>query len=285
MLVVLIVIAGVAAIKFHHHSSPAVASQTPKTSSTPAKANTADTAPAVSPHNAHGLQTIIDNWAAQHSFDATVVIQELNGQERGATQSADEPMTTASTYKIFVAYAILHQVEQGKYTMSTTTRTGQTVQNALQQMILNSDNTSAEALGFLVGWSTVNQLAAGVGAIHTDINNYNAAGQPLNGDKQSTATDLTLMITKLQNGKLLNTSNTQLLLGLMKTQHYRERVPAGVPSGIAVADKPGWLNDVENDAAIVYGPKSTYTIVVMTNGSTTQPLADLSKLVYDYLQA
>jgi beta-lactamase class A len=83
---------------------------------------------------------------------------------------------------------------------------------------------------------------------------------------------------------LLNTSNTDLLLRLMKTQQWRERIPAGVPSGIAVADKPGWLNDVQNDAAIVYGPKSTYTLVIMTNGASTSPLADLSRQIYTYLE-
>jgi beta-lactamase class A len=71
----------------------------------------------------------------------------------------------------------------------------------------------------------------------------------------------------------------------MKSQVWRERIPAGVPSGIAVADKPGWLDNVENDAAIVYGPKSTYTLVIMTTGNSTQPLADLSKQIYDYLQS
>lgn len=211
-------------------------------------------------------------------------MQELGGSLRTASRNPATAMVTASTYKLYVAYAALHEVEQGTYTMQTTTRTGQTVSAALNKMILQSDNTSAETLGFLVGWDKVNSLAASVGATHTDINNYNNAGVAANGDKHSTAADLTTMVAKLQQGTLLNTANTQLLLGLMKTQAWRERIPAGVPSGVAVADKPGWLANVQNDAAIVYGPKSTYTLVVMTNGNTTKPLADLSKLVYDYLQ-
>ncbi len=77
----------------------------------------------------------------------------------------------------------------------------------------------------------------------------------------------------------------------MESQKYRERIPGGVPGGVTVADKPGWLTvaegdgeNVQNDAAIVYGPKSTYILVITTTGSTTQPLADLSRQVYDYLQ-
>jgi beta-lactamase class A len=92
------------------------------------------------------------------------------------------------------------------------------------------------------------------------------------------------MLNKLQSGTLLGPTDTDMLLGLMKNQAYRERIPAGVPNGVVVADKPGWLPNVENDAAIVYGPKSTYILVVMTTGSTTQPLAYLSQVIYNQLQ-
>jgi beta-lactamase class A len=111
------------------------------------------------------------------------------------------------------------------------------------------------------------------------------------GDKHSTAQDLATILQKLYAGSLLNSSHSQLLLSLMKQQHYRERIPAGVPSGVAVADKPGWLGPADgesgytqNDAAIIYGPKSAYLLVITTTGSSTQPLASLSQQVYNYLE-
>ncbi len=279
LLAVVVVVALVGYAKFRpasHVTTPTVNVQ---------HAATVTPTPQPTAHVDTQLQQIVNTWAGQHSFDSSVMVQELNGDLRGASRNADTAMVTASTYKIYVAYAVLHEIEQGTYSLNTVTRTGQTVQNALQKMILQSDNTSAEALGFLVGWDRVDQLAAAVGATHTDINNYNSAGVAANGDKRSTANDLTLMVTKLQQGTLLSSADTKLLLGLMKTQVWRERIPAGVPSGIAVADKPGWLANVENDAAIVYGPKSTYTLIIMTNGSITSPLADLSKLIYNYLES
>lgn len=236
------------------------------------------------PHSDAGLQRIVDEWLAQNSFHAAVQVQELDGSGRMAQRGQATAMVTASTYKLYVAYAVLHQVEQGTLSMQAKTRTGQTVNQTLSRMIVYSDNTSAEALGALVGWQQVDSLAAAAGTQHTRINNYDRVGNPVNGSKQSTAADLGLILAKLHEGTLLNQSNTQWLLGLMKTQHYRERVPAGVPAGIAVADKPGWLGNVENDAAVVYGPKSTYVLVVMTDGSTPGPLADLSQKVYSYLE-
>jgi beta-lactamase class A len=281
VLIMALLVAGVGYYKFGY-------SQTSNTNTSPSVKKTTPRTPDIQTgavaHNDAQLQQIIDTWAAQQSFTSTVEVQELTGSLRTAERDPSAVMATASTYKIYVAYATLHLVEADKYSMSTITRTGQTISEALNKMILQSDNDSAEALGFLIGWDTVNSLAASAGAAHTNINNYDSAGNATNGNKQSTAADLTTMVTKLQQGTLLDASNTKLLLGLMKTQEWRERIPTGVPSGIAVADKPGWLSNVENDAAIVYGPKSTYTLVIMTNGSTTQPLADLSKLIYNYLQ-
>jgi beta-lactamase class A len=291
-LVLLAVIIGLAGYgKFHHHTTLAAT----KTGATTRPTQTDTVKPAAqataqpTAHVDAGLQQIVDNWAAGHSFKSSVVVQELDGSKRSAARGSDSQMTTASTYKIYVAYAVLHSVEQGTFGTNTVTRSGQTVQAALQKMILQSDNNSAEALGFLVGWDKINALAAAAGATHTDINNYNSAGVAVNGDKLSTVADLSLMMQKLQQGTLLNAADTSLLLGLMKTQVWRERVPAGVPKGVSVADKPGWLTgtggNVQNDAAIVYGAKSTYLLVIMTNGSATQPLADLSRTVYGYLQS
>jgi beta-lactamase class A len=278
------------AVAYHAgHNRPKPVTQ----ATNPAATKTVTPPPSKTPatHKDAQLQQLIDTWADQQNFHASVVATELTGAHRSASRDANTTMVTASTYKLFVAYATLHEVEQGTISLHTTTRTGQTVEAALQKMILQSDNTSAEALGFLIGWDKIDSLAASVGATHTDINNYDNAGNPTRGDKHSTAADLATIVTKLQQGTLLNTSDTQLLLRLMEKQVWRERIPAGVPSGVAVADKPGWLSPadgesgyVENDAAIVYGPKSTYLLVIMTDGGSTQPLVDLSSQIYQYLE-
>jgi beta-lactamase class A len=230
------------------------------------------------------LQQAVTTWASQQSFESSVYVEEVTGERRAAAHNEQTFMVTASTYKLFVAYAVLHQAELGQLSLSVRTRTGQSAQATLNKMILQSDNASGEALGFLVGWNTVDALAANAGATHTTLNNYDSSGNATNGDKRTTVTDLALLLSKLQQGSLLDPTDTQMLLGLLKNQAYRERIPAGVPNGIAVADKPGWLPNVENDAGIVYGPKSAYVLVVMTTASVPQPLANLSQIVYNQLE-
>lgn len=242
-------------------------------------------------HTDAALNQLIATWASHYSFSASVVVTELNGGGRTAAYHATDSVVPASTYKIYVAYAILHGIEQGKYTLNTTLDDGNTIQTDLNNMILESDNDEARSLGFFYGWKNINVLLQSQGITHTDLYNYIPPSTSPQGDKHTTANDLATILQKLYEGKLLNQQDTGLLLDLMKTQYYRERIPAGVPSGVTVADKPGWLSPadgengyVENDAAIVYGPKSTYILVITTTGSQTDPLADLSQQIYSYLE-
>ena len=87
---------------------------------------------------------------------------------------------------------------------------------------------------------------------------------------------------RLHEGELLGQREGDYLIELLKAQQWRERIPAGIPEGIEVANKPGWLYGYENDTAIVYGEQATYVIAVMSNNSSPERLADLSATVYAY---
>jgi len=257
----------------------------------PAPTTNPPTKPAL-PQTDVALQDILTTWASQHTYSTSVVVTELTGNTpKTTTYNSTQSIVPASTYKIYVAYAVLHAVEQGTYTLGTVTNDGNSIQTDLNNMILNSDNSAARTLGFMLGWKNINALLQTQGITHTDLYNYEPPSTQPVGDKHTTAADLATALQKLYNGALLNQDHTQLLIALMKQQHYRERIPAGVPSGVVVADKPGWLSpadgvdeNIQNDAAIVYGPKSTYILVITTNGTSTQPLADLSRQIYTYLE-
>lgn len=239
-----------------------------------------------------GLDDIITNWTHRQGFQTSAVVEELTGKKRAATINATESMVMASTFKLYVAYAVLHAIERGTYSLNTTTSDGNSIQTDLTNMIVNSDNDAARTLGFMIGWTNIDTLLRSINIKSTDLNNYVSNDTTPAGDKYSTAGDLGLLLDKLYDGTLLNKSHTQLLLGLMEQQEWRERIPAGVPGGVTVADKPGWLSPaddgedeyVQNDAAIVYGPRSTYILVIMTGGGDTGPLTSLSSQVYSYLE-
>lgn len=223
-------------------------------------------------------------WADAQPANYGIVVREINGQRREALYQPDRIMTTASTYKVFLAFAFLHGVEQGDTRYDQQLPIGYSAEACLDRLLLRSENDCAYDLGNTVGWDDIDLLLQNHEYAATRINNYDAAGSPTQGNKVSTARDEALLMERLANGSLLGSEYTNEIVERLKQQIWRERVPAGVPEGVVVADKPGWLDTVQNDAAIVYGPKSTYVITIMSDSSSTAPLADLSKLVYDHLQ-
>lgn len=272
-----------------NNPQPAATNTTTPTATITPKQTPALVAP--TDHTDAGLTNIVNTWAAKQAVSVTVSVQEINGNLRGASYKQTTSIIPASTYKIYAAYAMLHEIEKGNYTLSTKLSDGNTVQTDITNMIVVSDNAAGRAIGFAIGWKNINALLAAQGLTATDLYNYVPPSTAPVGDKHTTAKDLTLILKKLANGSLLNPEHTEFLLGLMKRQTHRTGIPAGVPAGVAVADKPGWLsvsagegNDIRNDAGIVYGPKSTYVLVVTTTGTTETRIADLSQQVYAYLQ-
>jgi beta-lactamase class A len=223
-------------------------------------------------------------WADAQPANYGIVVRELGGDERTAEYQADRSMTTASTYKVFLVYAFLHAVEQGDAVFDEQLPIGYSAEACIDRLLLRSENDCAYDLGNTVGWDSIDLLLPQYDYVATSLNNYDANGQTTNADKKSSARDEALLMERLASGTLLDAGHTEMMLSRLKQQIWRERVPAGVPDGVVVADKPGWLDGVQNDAAIVYGSKGTYVITIMSDGSPTAPLAQLSTLVYDYLQ-
>ncbi len=288
MLLTLTVVAGISYTRLHSKT----ALQKTAAVTTKSVSSTRPAVPQLTDHSDAQLGQIITTWASQQSFTASVYVQELTGNLRTSSYRADTAVVPASTYKIYVAYAVLHGVEQGTFSLNTRLSDGNTLQTDLTSMIVNSNNDAARTIGFLVGWENINSLLETQGLTATNVDNYVGSATTPSGDKHTTANDMNLILQKLYAGTLLNSANTQLLLGLMQRQNYRQRIPAGIPSSVTVADKPGWLTiaegdnqNVQNDAAIVYGPKSTYILVINTTGSQTGPLTNLSKEIYNYLQS
>lgn len=54
------------------------------------------------------------------------------------------------------------------------------------------------------------------------------------------------------------------MLALLKQQQFTWKIPAGVPDDVVTANKTGELSDTENDAAIIFAPKGTYILSVMS---------------------
>lgn len=76
---------------------------------------------------------------------------------------------------------------------------------------------------------------------------------------------------------------------ILGDQQFTEKIPSGVPAGVRVANKTGWITEIDHDGAIVYPTgRSPYVLVVLTRGIADRKVAaraagDISRMVWDEL--
>ncbi len=227
-------------------------------------------------NNDQELYKLIENFAASHKGSYRVAAVELEGPgHRSSFYNADDAIITASTYKVFVAYAALLKVESGEWTLNSSTSLG-SLDKCMTNMIVVSDNSCALAIQDKLGWKWLDSFLNDKGFKATKLNNS------MGGDKYSTARDEMALLTGLYNTELVNQTSRDYLFGLMGKQIYTQGIVAG-SGGSLVADKVGFLDDLYHDMGIVYGPKATYALVIMTEGAGGfQNIRLLSQQIYDY---
>lgn len=212
-----------------------------------------------------GLQALLDQLAKDKG-DVAIAVTELGGQGRKVSANGSKQYHPASTYKLVMAYSVMKRIESNQMKWDDQIA-GKSVDACLSTMIVESDNTCAEAFGKQIGWSGVQ---ADVRSLGMGSTNYEST------DFVSTANDQALFLVKLQSGTLMKNENKDKLLELMKRQRYRSGVPAGVSA--PVADKVGFMGGLLHDSAIVYG-SHTYVISVYSNGASWGAIADIARQV------
>lgn len=226
---------------------------------------------------ARGLQALLKQWDREHAGRYGLLVRDLSGRGISGSVNADMDFVTASTFKMFLAYAVLEKVEKDQLSMGTQTDIGLSVRACIDEMIVNSTNACALSLFNLAGWSYVHNFIRGQFP-NTSLDN----GANVDDEKHTTVRDEADFLQRLNAGQLMNGSNTNYLLGLMKRQIYRGGIPSGVP-GVTVANKVGFYNGYKHDVAIVYAPKGAYILAILSNGGSDAEFADLSRKVYALL--
>jgi beta-lactamase class A len=76
------------------------------------------------------------------------------------------------------------------------------------------------------------------------------------------------------------------MLNILRRQHFRENIPAGLPPGTDVANKTGWITGINHDAALIF-PRdgAPYVLVVLLRGHPAEDqgtalAAEISRTVW-----
>jgi len=210
-----------------------------------------------------GLQAFVSDETNNNSVQ--IAVEQLNGSRWKAAGEADKSVVSASTYKLFVALRVLDDIGSGKRNWNDS-MLDTDVRGCMERMIVVSLNTCAENWLGQYGNTGINQYIYSKGfSKGTDFNNPTA--------NHTTANDLKNYMKRLQNGTLMNTSNRDYMIKALGSHGYTKGIPAG--SKGEVHNKVGFLWSYSNDSAIVYHPKGTYVVAVMTNGKSFYAIADI----------
>lgn len=214
-----------------------------------------------------GLQALFNYWAQSNGGQWGITIRDMSGSI-SASYNGSRQFTSASIYKLYVAYIVYGKYNSGEWTTQTATPNGSTVGTCMEIMIVRSDNPCAEALGKMIGWGSNNGTLRAAGMGSTSIT-Y--------GNQLTTANDAATYLVGLQSSSLIGGANRDDMLSKLRRNIYRSGIPAG--SAGSVANKVGFIGSLNHDAAIVYHPKGTYVLTVFSSGSSMAKIRELSAQV------
>ncbi len=159
-----------------------------------------------------------------------------------------------------------------------------------ESMITVSSNEDADQLVLMLGRgdaasgrAKVNNFCKKLGLNNTSMDRM-MGDVILYSDNYTTTEDTAKLLEMILNGDFKHSKD---MLRYLQNQTRKMKIPAGVPKNVTTANKTGELDDVENDAAIVFAGRP-YIICVMSDGvNDFQPpidaIADISTVTYNYL--
>ena len=228
------------------------------------------------------LDSQVSEYLAAQSGHYSVTAVELGGASRSLHIDDSTQVDPASIFKLYYAGLAYEKLQQGKWSLATKLASNYSVQTCLKLMLSYSDNDCASDLRAKLGVNHINTRLQQLGLLNSHIV-LDSHGKYLT--KNTTTADVATYLQKLQTGELLDTTQTARFIKLLKGQVWRSRISSALQVGTQVASKSGQLltesGMIEGDSAIIFGPTSTYVLVVIgRSGAKSAAVRGVSDLVY-----
>ena len=232
------------------------------------------------------------------------IVDLTSGERFGRFQ--DEQFPTASTIKLAILYELFKQTDEGKLRLDEArplerrhvvggsgildelTAPSMPLRDYATLMILLSDNTATNLLIDAVGMQNVNARMSGLGLTRTRLRrrmiDLEAARR---GDENvSTPGEVARLLEVIYRGDGLTEESHEGMLAILQ-KPKSTALRAGIPPGVAVANKPGGLEGVAVDAGIVYLKNRPYILAMMTTYLKQESAGDAaieraSRRAFDY---
>jgi len=254
------------------------------------------------------LAAELDRHVAGFHGVAGVCVRDLE-TDRQIAIHGDEVFPTASTIKIAILARLMQLAEVGEVDLARRVRIDEavhvpgsgvltylddpqelTVRDVAVLMIIVSDNT---ATNLCIDWATVdgtNAMLRTLGLTKTTLRRkMQDFAAVVRGDENvASPVELVRLLEALHRAKGLSRFVCDATLNILKKPKHGYLAP-GLPQDTPLANKPGGMERVRNDAGIVYLKRRPYAIAVMTKYGpperTVQErfVVGASRTVYGYL--
>ncbi|MGH7481262.1 MAG: serine hydrolase, partial [Longimicrobiales bacterium] len=169
-----------------------------------------------------------------------------------------------------------------------------------RRMIVQSSNLATNILIEEIGAENVRVMMGGLGAadmvVLRGVEDIPAYERGMNNTTTAAAFARVLeALARCEQGDVadalrpLTPPDCREITQVLAQQRFDEKIPAGVPAGVRVANKTGWITEIDHDGAIVYPPgRAPYVLVVLTRGiadrtASTAVARDISRAAWDAL--
>jgi beta-lactamase class A len=235
-----------------------------------------------------------------HGRLGTVVVDIQTGAS--ASLDAEQALPAASLFKLPLLVEILAEEDRGQLDAERPleirpedwtdgsgvlqARVGDrlTVRELTRLMIQDSDNIAALVLLDAVGVSSTNATAEWLGLRATRLVDHRGGEC---GEQTRSAADMAQLMVVLASGQVINEHVSEAALALLELKQSVAWLGDGLPFWVKVAHKWGDLPQARNDAGVVFTPRGSYVVVVLTEGGLPDESATLiarvSRVGYDYL--
>ncbi len=226
-----------------------------------------------------------------------IVIKDVR-DGRGVAIEPDRIFYAASLFKLEVMYEVFHQRDAGTLSFDEEYIASDyyagfdlgphriqlcekvSIGDALAAMLSVSDNVAAVMLQDRAGAGNINNAMAALGLEETRLTE--------DGSLPATAADMARLLETIALGGAVSEAASNEMALLMATEEIDDRIPHHLPKGTIVAHKTGNWETATHDAGIVYGKRSTYVMVLMSDigfdGDAGSVEADIAKIAWDHLE-
>ena len=235
------------------------------------------------------LQTLLNQIQEQLPADNgswSVFVSALINETEGSIN--DQTMQAASLIKLYIMGAIYENYDQiiGQYGKDS-------VDSNLHSMITVSDNDAANTLTTYLGggnssagMQAVNSFCQEHGYTQTHMGRMLLASNDQD-DNYTSVNDCGHFLIEVYKEEESSYAHASDMYALLKAQTRQNKIPAMLPDGVKTANKTGELDNVENDAGIIYDAANDLVIVFMSQnlssaGNAQNTIASLSRTIYDY---